>query len=29
MKYKRLKVGGGQEYDRSSAVVAGAVNNRA
>jgi hypothetical protein len=31
-KYKRIKLGGGQSYDRSSdltAVVAGATNNRA
>jgi hypothetical protein len=31
-KYKRLKLGGGQAYDRSSdqtAVVAGAINDRA
>jgi hypothetical protein len=31
-KYKRLKLGGGQAYDRSSdytAIVAGATNNRA
>jgi hypothetical protein len=31
-KYKRLKLGGGQAYDRSSeqtAVVAGEINNRA
>jgi hypothetical protein len=32
VKYKRLKLGGGQAYDRSSeytAVVAGAANYRA